>query len=155
MLSLRCSLSVAFSILFLGGFFRGRKECRVCVLINEDIRYMSFFPNTKQTMQSLSRDERSENRFIISQKSLSFRSLLFAPQKAFVFVTLIKDLTTKREIWSQTVSDHHILFKVIHTELGIHSSAEQPWHPMHRLPTFGVLVQCYQFEYHLRLFLHT
>jgi len=69
----------------------------VCVLINEDIRYMSFFPNTKQTMQSLSRDERRENRFIISQKSLSFRSLLFAPQKAFVFVTLIKDLTTKRE----------------------------------------------------------
>ena len=104
MLSLKCSLSLLFLFFFLR-VSRGRKECS-SVCFNEDIRYMSFFPNTK--MQSLSRDERRENRFI-SQKSLSFpsffcslsrlsfRSLSFSSQKAFVVVTVIKDLITKRE----------------------------------------------------------
>jgi hypothetical protein len=83
---------------------------------------------------------------------LSFRSLSFASQKAFVVATSIKDLVTKRERFAVK-----LCFRSgIHTELGIHSSAEPTaWHPTHRLPTFGALVQCYQFEWcHLRLFLH-
>ena len=167
MLSSRCSLSRCFFCSFSRAFQSGRKECS-SARFNEDIRDMSFSPNTKQNKSLTENNESAtENRFITSQKSLSFRSfsrsllrlsfgrsLSFSSQKAFVVVPLIKDLIAKRERFS--VKLFQITFKEIHTELGIHTSAEPTaWHPMHRLPTFrALLVQRYQFEWsRLRLFL--
>ena len=166
MLSSRCSLSRCFFCSFSRAFQSGRKECS-SVCFNEDIRDMSFSPNTKQNKSLTENNESAtENRFITSQKSLSFRSfprsllrlsfgrsLSFSSQKAFVVVPLIKDLIAKRERFS--VKLFQITFKEIHTELGIHTSAEPTaWHPMYRLPTFRALVQRYQFERcRLRLFL--
>ena len=164
MLSSRCSLSRCFFCSFSRVFQSGRKECS-SVCFNEDIRDMSFSPNTKQNTVTENNKSATENRFITSQKSLSFRSfsrsllrlsfrsLSFSSQKAFVVVPLIKDLIAKRERFS--VKLFQITFKEIHTELGIHTSAEPTaWHPMYRLPTFRALVQRYQFERcRLRLFL--
>ena len=166
MLSSRCSLSRCFFCSFSRAFQSGRKECS-SARFNEDIRDMSFSPNTKQNKSLTENNESAtENRFITSQKSLSFRSfsrsllrlsfgrsLSFSSQKAFVVVPLIKDLIAKRERFS--VKLFQITFKEIHTELGIHTSAEPTaWHPMYRLPTFRALVQRYQFEWcRLRLFL--
>ena len=164
MLSSRCSLSRCFFCSFSRAFQSGRKECS-SVCFNEDIRDMSFSPNTKQNTVTENNKSATENRFITSQKSLSFRSfsrsllrlsfrsLSFSSRKAFVVVPLIKDLIAKRERFS--VKLFQITFKEIHTELGIHTSAEPTaWHPMYRLPTFRALVQRYQFERcRLRLFL--
>lgn len=140
------------------------KSVRACVLMT--IFVTCPFPPTPNTLTENNKSA-TENRFTISQKSLSFRSffrsllrlssrsLSFSSQKAFVVVTVIKDLVTKRERFA--VKLFQITFKGIHTELGIiHTSAEPTaWHPIYRLPTFGALVQCYQFEWcPLRLFLH-
>ena len=113
MLSSRCSLSRCFFCSFSRVFQSGRKECS-SVCFNEDIRDMSFSPNTKQNKSLTENNESAtENRFITSQKSLSFRSfsrsllrlsfgrsLSFSSQKAFVVVPLIKDLIAKRERFS-------------------------------------------------------
>ena len=112
MLSLRCSLSRCFFCSFSRVFQSGRKECS-SACFNEDIRDMSFSPNTKQNKSLTENNESAtENRFITSQKSLSFRSfsrsllrlsfrsLSFSSQKAFVVVPLIKDLIAKRERFS-------------------------------------------------------
>ena len=166
MLSSRCSLSRCFLCSFSRAFQSGRKECS-SARFNEDIRYMSFSPNTKQNAFTENNESATEeNRFITSRKSLSsfrsfsrslsrlsFRSLSFSSRKAFVVVPLLKDLVAKRERFAVK------LFQIrnSYTELGIiHTSAEPTaWHPMHRLPTFrALLVQRYQFEWcRLRLFL--
>ena len=111
MLSLRCSLSRCFFCSFSRVFQSGRKECS-SACFNEDIRDMSFSPNTKQNTVTENNKSATENRFITSQKSLSFRSfsrlllrlsfrsLSFSSQKAFVVVPLIKDLIAKRERFS-------------------------------------------------------
>ena len=165
MLSSRCSLSRCFFCSFSRAFQSGRKECS-SVCFNEDIRDMSFSPNTKQNTVTENNKSATENRFITSQKSLSFRSfsrsllrlsfrsLSFSSRKAFVVVPLLKDLVAKRERFAVK------LFQIrnSYTELGIIRTSAEPtaWHPMHRLPTFrALLVQRYQFEWcRLRLFLH-
>ena len=166
MLSLRCSLSRCFFCSFSRAFQSGRKECS-SARFNEDIRDMSFSPNTKRNaFTENNKSATEENRFITSRKSLSsfrsfsrslsrlsFRSLSFSSRKAFVVATLLKDLVAKRERFAVK------LFQISnsYTELGIiHTSAEPTaWHPTHRLPTFrALLVQRYQFEWsRLRLFL--
>ena len=152
MLSSRCSLSRCFFCSFSRAFQSGRKECS-SVCFNEDIRDMSFSPNTKQNTVTENNKSATENRFITSQKSLSFRSLSFSSRKAFVVVPLLKDLVAKRERFAVK------LFQIrnSYTELGIIRTSAEPtaWHPTHRLPTFRALVQRYQFEWcRLRLFLH-
>ena len=164
MLSSRCSLSRCFFCSFSRVFQSGRKECS-SVCFNEDIRDMSFSPNTKQNTVTENNKSATENRFITSQKSLSFRSfsrsllrlsfrsLSFSSRKAFVVVPLLKDLVAKRERFAVK------LFQIrnSYTELGIIRTSAEPtaWHPTHRLPTFrALLVQRYQFEWsRLRLFL--
>ena len=166
MLSSRCSLSRCFFCSFSRAFQSGRKECS-SVCFNEDIRDMSFSPDTKRNaFTENTKSATEENRFITSRKSLSsfrsfsrslsrlsFRSLSFSSRKAFVVVPLLKDLVAKRERFAVK------LFQIrnSYTELGIiHTSAEPTArHPTHRLPTFrALLVQRYQFEWsRLRLFL--
>ena len=151
MLSSRCSLSRCFLCSFSRAFQSGRKECS-SARFNEDIRDMSFSPNTKRNaFTENNKSATEENRFITSRKSLSsfrslsrlsFRSLSFSSRKAFVVVPLLKDLVAKRERFAVK------LFQIrnSYTELGIiHTSAEPTaWHPMHRLPTFrALLVQRY------------
>ena len=153
MLSSRCSLSRCFFCSFSRAFQSGRKECS-SARFNEDIRDMSFSPNTKRNaFTENNKSATEENRFITSRKSLlfrtfsrslsrlSFRSLSFSSRKAFVVVPFIKDLVAKRERFAVK------LFQIrnSYTELGIiHTSAEPTaWHPIYRLPTFGALVQCY------------
>ena len=153
MLSLRCSLSRCFFCSFSRVFQSGRKECS-SACFNEDIRDMSFSPNTKRNAFTENNKSARENRFITSRKSLlfrtfsrslsrlSFRSLSFSSRKAFVVVPFIKDLVAKRERFAVK------LFQIrnSYTELGIiHTSAEPTArHPMHRLPTFrALLVQRY------------
>ena len=155
MLSSRCSLSRCFFCSFSRAFQSGRKECS-SARFNEDIRDMSFSPNTKRNaFTENNKSATEENRFITSRKSLSFRcsfsrslsrlsfrSLSFSSRKAFVVVPLLKDLVAKRERFAVK------LFQIrnSYTELGIiHTSAEPTArHPMHRLPTFrALLVQRY------------
>ena len=110
MLSSRCSLSRCFFCSFSRALQSGRKECS-SVCFNEDIRDMSFSPNTKRNaFTENTKSATEENRFITSRKSLSsfrsfsrslsrlsFRSLSFSSRKAFVVVPLLKDLVAKRE----------------------------------------------------------
>ena len=166
MLSSRCSLSRCFFCSFSRAFQSGRKECS-SARFNEDIRDMSFSPDTKRNaFTENNKSATEENRFITSRKSLSsfrsfsrslsrlsFRSLSFSSRKAFVVVPLLKDLVAKRERFAVK------LFQIrnSYTELGIIRTSAEPtaWHPTHRLPTFrALLVQRYQFERcRLRLFL--
>lgn len=166
MLSSRCSLSRCFFCSFSRAFQSGRKECS-SARFNEDIRDMSFSPNTKRNaFTENNKSATEENRFITSRKSLSsfrsfsrslsrlsFRSLSFSSRKAFVVVPLLKDLVAKRERFAVK------LFQIrnSYTELGIIRTSAEPTarHPTHRLPTFrALLVQRYQFEWsRLRLFL--
>ena len=154
MVSSRCSLSLLF-LFFFSRVSRGRKECK-SACFNEDIRYMSFSPNTKRNaFTENNKSATEENRFITSRKSLSFRcsfsrslsrlsfrSLSFSSRKAFVVVPLLKDLVAKRERFAVK------LFQIrnSYTELGIIRTSAEPTarHPMHRLPTFrALLVQRY------------
>ena len=165
MLSSRCSLSRCFLCSFSRAFQSGRKECS-SVRFNEDIRDMSFSPNTKRNaFTENTKSATEENRSITSRKSLlfrtfsrslsrlSFRSLSFSSRTAFVVVPFIKDLVAKRERFAVK------LFQIrnSYAELGIIRTSAEPTarHPMHRLPTFrALLVQRYQFEWcRLRLFL--
>jgi len=150
------SLCAAFSVLFLARFKAVGKSVRARVLY-EDIRDMSFSPNTKRNaFTENTKSATEENRFITSRKSLSsfrcsfsrslsrlsFRSLSFSSRKAFVVVPLLKDLVAKRERFAVK------LFQIrnSYAELGIiHTSAEPTArHPTHRLPTFrALLVQRY------------
>ena len=155
MLSSRCSLSRCFFCSFSRAFQSGRKECS-SARFNEDIRDMSFSPNTKRNaFTENTKSATEENRSITSRKSLlfrcsfsrslsrlSFRSLSFSSRKAFVVVPLLKDLVAKRERFAVK------LFQIrnSYAELGIIRTSAEPTarHPTHRLPTFrALLVQRY------------
>lgn len=124
MLSSRCSLSLLF-LFFFSRVSRGRKECK-SACFNEDIRYMSFSPNTKRNaFTENNKSATEENRFITSRKSLSFRcsfsrslsrlsfrslSVLFA--KGVRCRAFTKRSRRKaRAICSQTVSDQKFIHR--------------------------------------------
>ena len=144
------SLCAAFSVLFLARFKAVEKS-----VFNEDIRDMSFSPNTKRNAFTENTESATEeNRFITSRKSLSsfrcsfsrslsrlsFRSLSFSSRKAFVVVPLLKDLVAKRERFAVK------LFQIrnSYAELGIIRTSAEPTarHPTHRVPTFRALLWC-------------
>ena len=114
MLSLRCSLSRCFFCSFSRVFQSGRKECS-SACFDEDIRDMSFSPNTKQNTLTENNKSATENRFT-SQKSLLFPFFFlfaFASLFPFSFVRFAKGVRCRdfnkrsrheaREICSQTV----------------------------------------------------
>ena len=114
MLSLRCSLSRCSFCSFSRVFQSGRKECS-SACFNEDIRDMSFSPNTKQNTLTENNKSATENRFT-SQKSLLFPFFFlfaFASLFPFSFVRFAKGVRCRdfnkrsrheaREICSQTV----------------------------------------------------
>ena len=125
MLSSRCSLSRCFLCSFSRAFQSGRKECS-SARFNEDIRDMSFSPNTKRNaFTENNKSATEENRFITSRKSLSFRcsfsrslsrlsfrslSVLFA--KGVRCRAFTKRSRRKaRAICSQTVSDQKFIHR--------------------------------------------
>ena len=124
MLSSRCSLSGCFLCSFSRAFQSGRKECS-SARFNEDIRYMSFSPNTKQNaFTENNKSATEENRFITSRKSLSFPfffSFAFASLFPFSFVLFAKGVRCRaftkrsrrkaRAICSQTVSDQKFIHR--------------------------------------------
>ena len=124
MLSSRCSLSRCFLCSFSRAFQSGRKECS-SARFNEDIRDMSFSPNTKRNaFTENNKSATEENRFITSRKSLLFPfffSFAFASLFPFSFVLFAKGVRCRaftkrsrrkaRAICSQTVSDQKFIHR--------------------------------------------